>query len=225
VSSESLPIQTDRLPRLVLASASPRRRELMALFGMPFEVIPSRYEEPPPPQGPVDLASFVTELAIHKAREVAARQEAGCLVLGADTLVTLETGPYGVPLGKPTDSEDARRMLRLLSGHTHSVYTGVALIAALGGGAMAEPLAVAVQTRVRFRALTEEMITGYLATGEPFDKAGAYGAQGYAAPFIAGIEGDYFNVVGLPLCAVGQLLEQAGVVWWRWRTLTPPLIG
>jgi septum formation protein len=197
----------------------------MALLGVPFTVSPSRYEEPPPPDTPVPLDSFVTTLATHKAREVAARMEAGSLVLGADTLVTLATEGSGVPLGKPVDRADARRMLRLLSDRDHCVYTGLALVTALGAGRSAGPLCTSVRTLVRFRALNDAMIEGYLATGEPFDKAGAYGAQGYAAPFIARLEGDYFNVVGLPLCAVGTLLEQAGFDWWRHRTQTPPLIG
>jgi septum formation protein len=223
--ASDLPQKNSAPPRLALASASPRRQELIALLGVPFTVCPSRYEEPPPPTTPVDLAAFVTTLATHKAQEVAARMEGGSLVLGADTLVTLaEEGP-GVPLGKPVDREDARRMLRLLSDRDHCVYTGLALIAALGEGRSAEPLCTSVRTRVRFCALNDAMIEGYLATGEPFDKAGAYGAQGYAAPFIARLEGDYFNVVGLPLCAVGTLLEQAGFDWWRYRTQTPPLIG
>ncbi len=212
-------------PRLLLASASPRRRELIALLGLPFEVCPSAYQEPPPPAEPVALDSFVLTLARHKAQEVAARADAGCLVLGADTIVTLETGEEGLPLGKPTDPEDARRMLRLLSGRAHSVLTGIALIRAQGAGATDAPLCTVVRTQVHFRPLTSEMIEGYLATGEPFDKAGAYGAQGYAAPFIHHIEGDYFNVVGLPLAEVGRLLESAGVAWWRFRTQTPPCIG
>lgn len=211
-------------PRLILASASPRRRELLALFGLPFEVVPSRYEEPLPPAEPISLPEFVAELALRKAEEVATRPTSG-YVLGADTMVTLSAQEVGVPLGKPVDTEDARRMLWSLSGKVHTVYTGIALIAASDQGVRAEPLCAVSATRVRFRPLNEEMIAGYLATGEPFDKAGAYGAQGYAAPFIESYEGDFFNVVGLPLCETGRLLEQAGVEWWRHRSLTPPILG
>ncbi|HZT41396.1 MAG TPA: Maf family protein [Chthonomonadaceae bacterium] len=206
----------------MLASASPRRRELMALLGLPFEVLPSRYEEPTASQEPIFMAEFVTTLALHKAQEVAARVDGDSWVIGADTEVALDLGEKGMPLGKPIDAEDARRMLRLLSGRAHVVYTGVALLRAPGGG---EPITAAERTLVRFREMTEAMIDDYVATGEPLDKAGAYGAQGYAAPFIAGFEGDFFNVVGLPLCLVGRLLEQAGIPWWHYRLHMPPLIG
>lgn len=186
----------------------------MGLLGLPYEVVPSRFEEPPPPQEPTSLPELVMHLAVSKAVEVAARRPA-CFVLGADTLVTLDE-EFGVPLGKPVDADDARRMLRCLSGHTHCVYTGLALVPPCHS-----PLAYpdpkfqrhVEMTRVRFRELTDVMIEGYLSTGEPFDKAGAYGAQGFAAPFIEAIEGDYYNVVGLPLCALGRLLESIGIEW------------
>ena len=217
--------------RLILASASPRRRELIALFGLPYEIVPSRYEEPSAPEGTIDLAAFVSELAVNKAAEVAARTENG-IVIGADTLVAIdETDPhsstdgstgrlFGTPLGKPIDAADACRMLRLLSGRSHSVYTGVALIR-VTNGEIDEPLTAVERTVVRFRALTEAMIEKYVATGEPLDKAGAYGAQGFAAPFIESHNGDFFNVVGLPLCALGRLLERAGVEWWQVQTIVP----
>lgn len=211
-------------PRLVLASASPRRRELLGLLGLPFVVEPSGYVEPGAPQEPVVLADFVMDLAVRKAEEVARRCSAGW-VLGADTEVALEEGGRGIPLGKPVDAADARRMLALLAGRAHCVYTGVALVEAPGDGGVGRRLCTAVCTRVRFREMTEAMIADYVATGEPLDKAGAYGAQGYAAPFIEGIEGDFFNVVGLPLCAVGRLLEEAGVVWWRFRRDLPAVMG
>ncbi len=205
-------------PHLILASSSPRRRELVALLGLPYVVVPSRYEEPPAPDTPVDLPEFVTRLALGKAREVAERMgrelNAGAVVLGADTLVAPDDAEVGVPLGKPRDDEDARRMLRVLSGRTHRVYTGIALVTA---SSSAVHLA-AVCTRVRFRALTDTMIADYVETGEPLDKAGAYGAQGYAAPFIESLEGDFFNVVGLPLCAVGRALEMIQSDWWRQRS-------
>jgi septum formation protein len=221
VSSNSLP----EPPRLILASASPRRRELIALLGLPFTVVPSRYEEPTAPTAPVALAELVTTLASEKAREVAARIGEAGLVLGADTLVTLSDGAQGIALGKPTDAPDACRMLRLLSGRAHVVHTGVALVRVSAEGAVSEPRCAAVRTRVRFRELSDAMIADYVATGEPLDMAGAYGAQGYAAPFIEGFDGDFFNVVGLPLCEVGRLLERSGVEWWRFRRHLPPLVG
>lgn len=239
-------------PRLILASASPRRRELLALLGIPFTVVPSRYEEPLPPITAISLPAFVTELAMQKAQEVAQRvQDAlaqGALVLGADTLVSIDDADLGVPLGKPTDAADACRMLRQLSGRTHRVYTGIALIEKRkDGGEVQNKSGVEISdleserssssppslllhastvcTRVRFRELSDAMIADYVATGEPLDKAGAYGAQGYAAPFIESFDGDFFNVVGLPLCELGRTLEKIGVEWWRFRQEMPPLIG
>ncbi|HLK56883.1 MAG TPA: Maf family protein [Chthonomonadaceae bacterium] len=211
-------------PRLILASASPRRRELLALLGLPFEVLPSRYEEPPPPTTPVALDAFVSLLAQHKAAEVAERVEAG-FIIGADTLVTLDHDQLGVPLGKPMDTADAERMLRLLSGAIHIVYTGVVVIRKEEASRPPAIVSAAVRTRVRFRELSAAMIADYIATGEPMDKAGAYGAQGYAAPFIEGFEGDFYNVVGLPLCTLGRLLEQSGLEWSHYRQEMPPVIG
>ena len=207
-------------PHLVLASASPRRKELIALLGLPFTVVPSRYEEPPAPPYPVDLPAFVMQLAANKAQEVASRVPNG-LVLGADTLVTADDGDWGIPLGKPADDRDALRMLQLLSGRVHRVYTGVALLTAGRNDWNAPHATSAVCTRVRFRELSEQMIRDYIATGEPRDKAGAYGAQGFAAPFIESFEGDFFNVVGLPLCEVGRLLESLNIPWWQHRKFMP----
>lgn len=212
-------------PRLILASASPRRRELMGLMGLPFEVRVSTYDEPAPPDTPIPLAGFVTELAVGKGRAVAEHAGPNCLVIGADTIVTLDQGEIGLPVGKPIDAEDARRMLGLLSGAVHVVYTGVALLKTGLAGDIELPLCNVTRTKVTFRELNDAMVSGYLRTGEPYDKAGAYGAQGYAAPFIERIEGDYFNVVGLPLSAVGRLLESAGVPWWQHRTILPPVVG
>ena len=204
---------------IVLASASPRRQELIGTLGLPFRVTPSHYIEPSPPEHPVSLPDFVTLLATEKAMEVAKRLQTTPFpsdniryILGADTLVSLEE-TIGTPLGKPKDTQDAFRMLSLLSGRTHFVYTGIALIGLSKDHNLAQPVTRVVKTKVRFRELSDSMISRYIETGEPMDKAGAYGAQGYAAPFIEGFEGDFFNVVGLPLCELGKLLEDCGVCW------------
>ncbi len=183
---------------IVLASASPRRRELLGSLGLSFEIQPAEGPENTPASG--DACGAVRAIALGKARQVAAlRPEA--LVIGADTVVELD----GRILGKPADEAEARAMLRALSGRTHRVCTGVAVI---GGG---EERTHAEVTHVRFRELSEREIAAYAASGEPLDKAGAYAAQGKAALFVEGIEGDYFNVVGLPLCALGRMLEHFGV--------------
>lgn len=180
---------------IVLASGSPRRRELLGQMGIAdFEVLPARGEE----SAPKGLApdKLVEQLALQKAREVfALRPE--CTVIGADTVVVLD----GKVLGKPHDEGEAIQMLTALSGRSHEVYTGMAV---LSGG---QVLTDAECTRVEFRALTAAEIEAYVATGEPMDKAGAYGIQGKACVFIKGIQGDYYNVVGLPVCALHGLLE------------------
>jgi septum formation protein len=181
---------------LVLASASPRRRELLTQAGYAFEVRPAHIPEDPRPGE--DPAAYVMRLAREKA-EAAYRElaDASATVLGADTTVTLD----GLILGKPSDAADAARMLRLLSGRTHRVITGVALVTA-------ERTEVAAEvTAVRFLALSDEEIAEYVATGEPMDKAGAYGIQGQAARWIPRVEGCYFNVVGLPIALVATMLE------------------
>jgi septum formation protein len=184
------------LPRIILASASPRRLELLRLTGLPFEVIPSSVDEECVTGAPAEVARLLSE---RKAEEVAARHP-GALVLGADTIVTLD----GAILGKPRDAGDARRMLALLSGRTHQVITGIAL---RGAGAVSD----AVSTDVTFRPLTAREIAAYVATGEPMDKAGAYALQGHAALFTPEIRGDYANVVGLPLCRLTDLLRAHGI--------------
>jgi septum formation protein len=194
---------------LVLASASPRRRELLAQAGFSFEVHPAHIPEEPL-EGE-DPFAYVTRLAREKAQvvfreltdanrtagETRLDTESSMTVLGADTTVTLDNAI----LGKPEDAADAARMLRLLSGRTHRVITGVALVTAQGVEVAAEA------TAVSFLALSDEDIAAYVATGEPMDKAGAYAIQGRAARWIPRIEGCYFNVVGLPLALVTTLLE------------------
>ena len=201
---------------LVLASSSPRRHDLIRLMGMPFRVEPSRYEEPPPPDTTVSLPDLVSELAANKALEVALRLGVGW-VLGADTLVSLDEH-IGTPLGKPADSSDARRMLGLLSGRSHFVYSGIAVVPPWDASGEPRAFRSVTKTRVRFRRLSDDMISDYVVTGEPLDKAGAYGAQGYAAPFIEAFEGDFYNVVGLPLCDLGRLLERCGLDWRHLRS-------
>lgn len=194
---------------LVLASASPRRRELLAQAGYSFEVHPAHIpEDPEPGEEPI---AYVTRLAREKAeavfrQRIAARPTAAqdLAVLGADTTVAVDDLILGKPdhiLGKPEDAADAARMLRLLSGRTHRVITGVALVASGSVEVAAEV------TAVRFLTLSEREIADYIATGEPMDKAGAYAIQGRAARWIPRIEGCYFNVVGLPLALVAQMLD------------------
>jgi septum formation protein len=184
---------------LVLASASPRRRELLAQAGFEFRVHPAHIpEEPLPNEDPI---AYVSRLAREKAEVVFQQLKReygeGLIVLGADTTVTLDDQI----LGKPESAEDAARMLRLLSGRTHRVITGVALISA------AQTQVAAEVTAVEFISLTDEDIAEYVATGEPSDKAGAYAIQGHAARWVPRIEGCYFNVVGLPISRVATLLE------------------
>lgn len=182
--------------RLILASASPRRRELLAQAGFNFEVMPAHINEDlHTGEDPID---YVVRLAREKAEAVYAQiRNAEAIVLGADTTVTLD----GHILAKPEDAEDAGRMLRLLSGRTHRVITGVAIASASGVEVAAEV------TGVQFLTLNDEEIAAYIAAGEPMDKAGAYGIQGYAAKWIPRIEGCYFNVVGLPLALVSTMLD------------------
>jgi septum formation protein len=184
---------------LVLASASPRRSELLAQAGFSFKVHPAHIPEDPLPDE--DPIAYVVRLAREKAQAVFAQLSsegsAALQVLGADTTVTLDNHI----LGKPEDAADAARMLRLLSGRTHRVITGVAVVTEKSTEVAAEV------TGVQFLTLSNEEIAAYVATGEPMDKAGAYAIQGRAARWIPRIEGCYFNVVGLPLALVSTLLE------------------
>ena len=186
---------------LVLASASPRRRELLTQAGYSFEVRPAHIPEDP--REGEDPIAYVTRLAREKAeavfRELNANGSAdeALVVLGADTTVTLDNHI----LGKPEDAADAARMLRMLSDRSHHVITGVAVVNSEGVEVAAEV------TAVRFLSMTDEEIAAYVATGEPIDKAGAYGIQGRAARWIPRVQGCYFNVVGLPLALVCAMLE------------------
>jgi septum formation protein len=179
---------------ITLASASPRRRELLAMLGIPFDARPSHVpEERDPSEGPV---AYTERLAREKALSVP-----GPLVLGADTTVLLGEAL----LEKPRDAEDALRMLRSLQGETHQVITSVALAA---GGTLRQATDI---TAVTFRPCDDDFLQAYIATGEPMDKAGAYGIQGYGAALVERIDGDFFSVMGLPVRLVIRLMEEAGV--------------
>ena len=185
---------------IILASQSPRRRELLERMGLVgFRVVSpdvdEHMEEDLPP------AQLVCRLSQRKARAV--REQVGDegLIIAADTVVALD----GTVLGKPADELAAFKMLSTLSGVRHQVYTGLTV---LRGGEEHTEYEV---TDVSFRELTQGEIEDYIRTGEPMDKAGAYGIQGYGALFISGIQGDYYNVMGLPVCRLGQLLETLGV--------------
>ena len=181
---------------IILASQSPRRRELLQSFGFKFEAVSSGADE----DGTEGMtpAEAVKTLALRKAKWVKERRaEDGSVILAADTLVALD----GELLGKPADEEDAFRMLSALSDTAHEVYTGVAI---LHGD---KEIVHAECTKVFFRPLSEQEIRAYIATGEPMDKAGAYGIQEKGGIFVRRIEGDYLNVLGLPLCKTYELLR------------------
>lgn len=185
---------------LILASQSPRRRELLARMGLRnFRVWAPDVDETMPPGTPPQ--ALVEALSRRKAQAVQAQAGAGCLIIAADTVVCLE----GQILGKPADAAQAAAMLRALSGRRHMVCSGVSVCA--GGRTVTEH----EQTLVTFRPLDEGEIAAYIATGEPMDKAGAYGIQGLGSLFVSGIEGDYYNVVGLPVCRLGRILRRFGV--------------
>jgi septum formation protein len=192
-------------PPLVLASASPRRQALLAGLGLRFDVVPSGI-----PEGGAAGPALrrAPALALAKAQEVAARVRRG-LVLGADTIVECD----GQPLGKPSDAGAARAALRALSGRTHQVVTGVAVVEAPAGRSETG----AAVTEVTFRPLTEADIAAYVETGEPFGKAGAYAIQGLGSLLVEGIRGSPSNVIGLPVTLVRDLLARFGVDLWRLR--------
>jgi septum formation protein len=185
---------------IILASASPRRQALLRALGLEYRAVPSRAAESGPfPTG----ASRLTEtLAYAKAADVAARSDTG-LVLGADTVVECE----GRVLGKPHDPDEARRLLRQLSGRAHLVVTGLVLVEA---GSRRTEIGHDV-TEVRMRPVTDAEIEAYVGTGEPFDKAGGYAIQGGARAFVEGIRGSYTNVMGLPLGKLRELLLRFGI--------------
>ena len=184
--------------KIVLASASPRRRELLQNMGLDFEIITSDgAEQVFENELPQDT---VKRLSSEKALNVAKRAPYDdCIVIGADTVVAID----GKILGKPVDEGDAKRMLTLLSGRTHKVYTGVSVIETTSG----ERVSDYVETEVKFVNLTERQIEKYVSSGEPMDKAGAYGIQDLGAMLVEKINGDYFNVVGLPVSRLARILR------------------
>lgn len=186
--------------QLILASQSPRRRELLERMGFhDFLVSPAVGEEEIDPT--LSPAGLVEALSAQKAAEVSAKFQPEHIIIAADTVVAVD----GQVLGKPKDKEQAAEMLALLSGRSHTVYTGVTVCRGQ------ETITQHEATDVTFRPLTKDEISCYIATGEPMDKAGSYGIQGYGALLVQGISGDYFNVVGLPVCRVARMLSVFGV--------------
>ncbi|MEW6142565.1 MAG: Maf family protein [Chloroflexota bacterium] len=188
------------MKKIVLASASPRRAELLKQIGLKFVVDPSNHEETLGNDLPPERLVMV--FSLKKARAVA-RRHRNAVVIAADTIGVLN----GKTIGKPRSAADARRILQKLSGRTHSVTTGLTVIDTDSGRIATR----AVETKVHFKKLTSGEINAYVKTGEPMDKAGAYGIQERGAIFVDRIEGDYFNVIGLPLCALAETLKKFGV--------------
>lgn len=191
------------MKKIILGSGSPRRKELLSQIGVPFEVRVSEKEEIYTQTIPKEI---VKELALMKAENVASELPAkNTIVIGADTVVVHQDQI----LGKPKDEQDAFRMIQSLQGDVHQVYTGVAILDFDGDGEKTV-ISHAVETRVSVNPMSEEEIWKYVQSKEPMDKAGAYGIQGKFSAFIEKIEGDYFNVVGLPVSYVYQMLKQLG---------------
>ena len=186
--------------RFILASASPRRREILENISLDFEIIADESEEIMiEGEKPYDT---VKRLAMQKEKNIAAGIESGenTIVIGADTVVSID----GKILGKPNDEIEAKDMLLTLSGRINTVYTGLAVIETQSGKEVSD----FVSTGVKFRNLSEKEIENYIRSGEPMDKAGAYGIQKIGGLFVESINGDYFNVVGLPLCRLGEILSE-----------------
>ena len=210
-------------PPLVLASASPRRRELLAYLGVPFRIIATdaeEHEHDPPAEIVAALPPLALPLFDHPTLRAWRKAHAACasapdsVIIGADTIVALE----GTVLNKPVDPDDARRMLRRLAGKTHTVYTGLAVIDARR--ADSSPLLDLVASQVSIAPLSDADIDAYVATGEPLDKAGAYGIQGLGGQLVHAVTGSYTCVVGLPLVETYRILSAAGI-----RGLRDPVEG
>lgn len=195
------------MKNIILASGSPRRRELLEQIGVSFRVLPSQAEETISAKDP---GKAVEELSSLKCRDIYEKNQGDVLVIGADTVVAAE----GKILGKPSDDEEAVSMLRSLQGRTHEVYTGVTLM--LREQNKERCRTFHEKTEVSFYPVEEEEILAYVKTGEPADKAGAYAIQGKSAVFIKEIHGDYNNVVGLPLARLYQELKSMGIEIKEW---------
>ncbi len=192
--------QPKNQPKIILASQSPRRRELLSRMGIThFDVLPAQGGEHIDHSLPAGL--LVEALARQKAAEIAACAPPDAVIIAADTVVALDNEI----LGKPHTAQEAAEMLQKLSGRQHTVYTGVAV------RQNDTELVEREAAQVHFRPLSPQEIRAYIATGEPMDKAGAYGVQGYGCLFVEGIVGDYYNVMGLPVCRLGRMLRQFGV--------------
>ena len=213
------------MKQIILASASPRRKELLEQIGLEFEIVPAKGEEVITKTAPEEV---VMALSGQKAREVAGlvslytkthsdiMTPQDMLIIGADTVVAAKNGQGETEiLGKPKDEADAYRMLSMLSGNTHSVYTGVTLVFLDKSGRAGEHCFYE-KTDVTMRQMSDLEIHRYIETGEPMDKAGAYGIQGKCAIYIEKIDGDYNNVVGLPVSAIYYELQKLGVDIYRW---------
>jgi len=187
--------------RIILASSSPRRRELLAQAGIDFEIMPPDVDEAAFVTDGIAPDALVAELSKQKARRIAADID-GAAVIGADTIVYLG----GEILGKPQSASDAVGMLRKISGKTHTVYTGVTVITPQ------DDITFVSRTDVKIRELSDGLIRAYVKSGEPLDKAGSYAAQGLGARFIESISGDFYTVVGLPVCGLVGALEDLGVI-------------
>ena len=208
------------MSQIILASQSPRRKELLEQIGLEFEICPAKGEEIITKTIPEEV---VMELSKQKAEEVAAMVSSygenhkeittpsDILVIGADTVVAYD----GKILGKPKDEADAKAMLTMLSGNTHSVFTGVTLVLIDKSGRAGE-LVFYEKTDVKMHEMSEEEIDRYIATGEPMDKAGSYAIQGKCAIYVAKIDGDYNNVVGLPITRIYQELKKIGIDIYLW---------
>ena len=198
------------MPKLILASASPRRKDLLKQIGLEFEAYPADIDENS--LGYMDAGKYAEEMSRRKALMVAkdfyGATDEEHLILGADTTVEID----GTILGKPEDYDDAVRMLESIQGKWHRVITGITLVNAKNR----EVLTDSEMTRVKIRSMTPEMIQAYLKTGESLDKAGAYGAQGYGSLIVERVEGCFFNVIGLPIYKLSRLLEQQGFKMLSW---------
>lgn len=189
------------MKKLILASASPRRKEILENIGLEFDVVVSDTDEGSINGDNLPVSVYVQELALLKASAVAKTgNKKDGLIISADTVVRLD----GKILGKPKDKDDAFRMLKMLSGKCHSVFTGVCVMRTKNAFSVCS----SVETKVYFKALSDEQIRTYVESGEPMDKAGAYGIQGLGSILVEKIDGDYFNVVGLPICKLSEILKE-----------------